>query len=123
MKLITFTIASLMCHFAHASIETDLQQYLDLAQQKQLDQNITWQRLMYADQKQNSEVGYAGYFYAKDGKTNLNSELQADIKALFQQAADNQSIRCKFPARSRWLMQQLQIDPQQLPKVNCVEFD
>lgn len=123
MKLITFTIASLMCHFAHASIETDLQQYLDLAQQKQLDQNITWQRLMYADQKQNSEVSYAGYFYAKDGKTNLNSELQADIKALFQQAADNQSIRCKFPARSRWLMQQLQIDPQQLPKVNCVEFD
>lgn len=112
-----------MCHFAHASIETDLQQYLDLAQQKQLDQNITWQRLMYADQKQNSEVSYAGYFYAKDGKTNLNSELQADIKALFQQAADNQSIRCKFPARSRWLMQQLQIDPQQLPKVNCVEFD
>lgn len=123
MKLITFAIASLMCHFAHASIETDLQQYLDLAQQKQLDQNITWQRLMYADQKQNSEVSYAGYFYAKDGKTNLNSELQADIKALFQQAADNQSIRCKFPARSRWLMQQLQIDPQQLPKVNCVEFD
>lgn len=123
MKLITFAIASLMCHFAHASIETDLQQYLDLAQQKQLDQNITWQRLMYADQKQNSEVSYAGYFYAKDGKTNLNSELQADIKALFQQAADKQSIRCKFPARSRWLMQQLQIDPQQLPKVNCVEFD
>lgn len=123
MKLITFTIASLMCHFAHASIETDLQQYLDLAQQKQLDLNITWQRLMYADQKQNSEVSYAGYFYAKDGKTNLNSELQADIKALFLQAADNQSIRCKFPARSRWLMQQLQIDPQQLPKVNCVEFD
>ncbi|EXB26258.1 hypothetical protein J537_2103 [Acinetobacter baumannii 1437282] len=112
-----------MCHFAHASIETDLQQYLDLAQQKQLDQNITWQRLMYADQKQNSEVSYAGYFYTKDGKTNLNSELQADIKALFLQAADNQSIRCKFPARSRWLMQQLQIDPQQLPKVNCVEFD
>lgn len=123
MKLITFAIASLMCHFAHASIETDLQQYLDLAQQKQLDQNITWQRLMYADQKQNSEVSYAGYFYAKDGKTNLNSELQADIKALFLQAADNHSIRCKFPARSRWLMQQLQIDPQQLPKVNCVEFD
>lgn len=112
-----------MCHFAHASIETDLQQYLDLAQQKQLDQNITWQRLMYADQKQNSEVSYAGYFYAKDGKTNLNNELQADINALFQQATDNQSIRCKFPARSRWLMQQLQIDPQQLPKVNCVEFD
>jgi hypothetical protein len=78
---------------------------------------------MYADQKQNSEVTYAGYFYATDGKTNLNSELQADIKALFREAPDNQSIRCKFPARSRWLMQQLNIDVQQLPKVNCVEFN
>ncbi|MBJ8482319.1 Lnb N-terminal periplasmic domain-containing protein [Acinetobacter vivianii] len=123
MKLITFAIASLMCHFAHASVESDLQQYLDLAQQKQLDQQITWQRLMYADQKQNSEVGYVGYFYAKDGKTNLKSELQADIKALFLEAADNQSIRCNFPARSRWLMQQLNIESTQLPQANCTEFE
>jgi hypothetical protein len=123
MKLITFAIASLMCHFAHASVESDSQKYLDLAQQKQLDQQITWQRLMYADQKQNSEVSYAGYFYAKDGKTNLKSELQADIKALFLEAADNQSIRCKFPARSRWLMQQLNIESTQLPQANCTEFE
>ncbi len=123
MKLATFVFTSLMCHFTYASVESDLQKYLDLAQQKQLDQQTTWQRLMYVDQKQNSEVTYAGYFYAKDGKTNLNRELQADIEALFREAPDNQSIRCKFPARSRWLMQQLNIDVQQLPKVNCVEFD
>jgi hypothetical protein len=123
MKLATFVFTSLICHFTYASVESDLQKYLDLAQQKQLDQQTTWQRLMYVDQKQNSEVTYGGYFYAKDGKTNLNSELQADIEALFREAPDNQSIRCKFPARSRWLMQQLNIDVQQLPKVNCVEFD
>lgn len=123
MKLATFVFTSLICHFTYASVESDLQKYLDLAQQKQLDHQTTWQRLMYADQKQNSEVTYAGYFYAKDGKTNLKSELQANIKALFLEAPDNQSIRCKFPARSRWLMQQLNIDVQQLPKVNCVEFN
>ena len=123
MKLATFVFTSLICHFTYASVESNLQKYLDLAQQKQLDHKTTWQRLMYADQKQNSEVTYAGYFYATDGKTNLNSELQANIKALFVQAPDNQSIRCKFPARSRWLMQQLNIDVQQLPKVNCVEFN
>ncbi|MGA6136896.1 DUF4105 domain-containing protein [Acinetobacter dispersus] len=123
MKLATFVLASLMCHFAHATVESDFQTYLDIAKQKQLDQHITWQRLMYADQKQNSEVTYAGYFYAKDGKTNLNNELQADIKALFVEAPDNQSIRCKFPARSRWLMQQLNINDQQLPKANCTEFE
>ena len=83
MKLITCTITTLMCHFAHASVETDIQNYLKIAEQKQLHQDITWQRLMYADQSQKSEVTYDGYFYAKDGKNNLKNELQADIKALF----------------------------------------
>jgi len=112
-----------MCHFAHASVETDIQNYLQIAEQKQLQQNITWQRLMYADQSQNSEVAYDGYFYAKDGKNNLKGELEADVKALFINTAENQSIRCKFPARSRWLIQQLNIDTEKLPIVKCPEFD
>ncbi|MDA3507915.1 DUF4105 domain-containing protein [Acinetobacter junii] len=123
MKLITCTIATLMCHFAHASVETDIQNYLKIAEQKQLHQDVTWQRLMYADQSQKSEVAYDGYFYAKDGKNNLKNELQADIKALFINSADNQSIRCKFPARSRWLIQQLNIDTEKLLIVKCPEFD
>ena len=123
MKLITCTITTLMCHFAHASVETDIQNYLKIAEQKQLHQDVTWQRLMYADQSQKSEVAYDGYFYAKDGKNNLKNELQADIKALFINSAENQSIRCKFPARSRWLIQQLNIDIEKLPIVKCPEFD
>ena len=75
MKLITCTITTLMCHFAHASVETDIQNYLKIAEQKQLHQDITWQRLMYADQSQKSEVTYDGYFYAKDGKNNLKNEV------------------------------------------------
>lgn len=123
MKLITCTISTLMCHFAHASVETDIQNYLKIAEQKQLHQGITWQRLMYADQSQKSEVAYDGYFYAKDGKNNLKNELEADVKALFINTAENQSIRCKFPARSRWLIQQLNIDTEKLPIVKCPEFD
>ncbi|MEN8424224.1 DUF4105 domain-containing protein [Acinetobacter junii] len=123
MKLITCTITTLMCHFAHASVETDIQNYLKIAEQKQLHQDITWQRLMYADQSQKSEVAYDGYFYAKDGKNNLKNELEAEVKALFINTAENQSIRCKFPARSRWLIQQLNIDTEKLPIVKCPEFD
>lgn len=123
MKLITCTITTLMCHFAHASVETDIQNYLKIAEQKQLHQDITWQRLMYADQSQKSEVAYDGYFYAKDGKNNLKNELQTDVKALFINSAENQSIRCKFPARSHWLIQQLNIDTEKLPIVKCPEFD
>lgn len=123
MKLITCTITTLMCHFAHASVETDIQNYLKIAEQKQLHQDITWQRLMYADQSQKSEVAYDGYFYAKDGKNNSKNELRVDVKALFINSAENQSIRCKFPARSRWLIKQLNIDSEKLPIVKCPEFD
>ena len=123
MKLVTCAMTALMCNFTHAAIEPPIQNYLNHAEQQQLDQQVTWQRLMYADQAKKSEVVYKGYFYAEDGQTNLNHELQADIQALFISAPDNQSIRCKFPARSRWLIQQLRIDPQQLPLANCPEFD
>ncbi|MCU4388580.1 Lnb N-terminal periplasmic domain-containing protein [Acinetobacter haemolyticus] len=123
MKFLTFAITVFLSHIAHAAIEPNINNYQQLAEQKKLDQHITWQRLMYAEQAKKSEVTYTGYFYANDGQTNLLNELKADIQALFIASNDNQSIRCKFPARSRWLMQQLNIDSKQLPAVNCPEFD
>ena len=123
LTILATTLVCLMCHLAHAAIEPDIQNSLHLAEKKQLDQQMTWQRLMYADLSQNSEVSYNGYFYAEDGKKNLKHELQADIQALWVASPDNESIRCKFPARSHWLMQQLHIDEQQLPIVHCPEFD
>ena len=110
-----------------------IQDYVKLSEQKKLEQNITWKRLLYAEdattrgsaaQNSNqSEVSYAGYFLASDGRRNIKNELVADIAALFQQAEPNQSFRCKFPARSQWLMQQLKISAQQLPQVACPEFE
>lgn len=123
MKFVTCIVASILCQAAYAVAPSDIQNYINLAEQKRLDQDMTWKRLMYADQSQTSEVNYDGYFYAIDGKTNIKNELHADIQALFQQTENNQSIRCKFPARSRWLIEQLQIPAQQLPNVNCDEFD
>lgn len=123
MKFVTCIVASILCQAAYAVAPSDIQNYINLAEQKKLDQDMTWQRLMYADQSQTSEVNYNGYFYALDGKTNIKNELHADIQALFQQTENNQSIRCKFPARSRWLIEQLQIPTQQLPNVGCDDFD
>ena len=123
MKFVTCIVASILCQAAYAAVPSDIRNYINLAEQKKLDQDMAWQRLMYADQSQTSEVNYNGYFYALDGKTNIKNELHADIQALFQQTENNQSIRCKFPARSRWLIEQLQIPTQQLPNVNCDEFD
>ncbi|MFY4911857.1 DUF4105 domain-containing protein, partial [Acinetobacter baumannii] len=60
---------------------------------------------------------------SENGKNNLKEELKADISALFIPTQDNQSIRCKFPARSQWLIQQLDIQENELPQVKCSEFE
>jgi hypothetical protein len=129
MKSLAFVFAltfSTMTYSATAiqSIEAYIAQpYMERAAQQKLDQDITWLRLMYADKQGQSEVSYAGYFLSPNGQVDLKQELQANIQALFQPAAPNQSLRCRFPARSHWLMQQLHIQEEQLPTVTCPELD
>ncbi|USZ52469.1 DUF4105 domain-containing protein [Acinetobacter baumannii] len=125
MKSVVFAIfASLAVNIAYsAETNPSIQNYWSIAEQKKLDQDITWQRLMYANKNQKSEVTYAGYFLSENGKNNLKEELKADISALFIPTQDNQSIRCKFPARSQWLIQQLGIQENELPQVKCSEFE
>ncbi|WP_349929123.1 DUF4105 domain-containing protein [Acinetobacter sp. A1-4-2] len=129
MKSLAFVFAltfSTMTYSATAveSIEAHIAQpYIERAAQQKLDQDIIWRRLMYADKQGQSEVSYAGYFLSPNGQVDLKQELQANIQALFQPAEPNQSVRCRFPARSQWLMQQLNISEQQLPEVACPELD
>ncbi|WP_257227321.1 DUF4105 domain-containing protein [Acinetobacter sp. YH12063] len=101
----------------------EVQRYIELAQSKKLSEHISWQRLLYTDHKGQSEVAYKGYFLAEDGRQNAQAELEADVAALFQPAEPNQAFRCRFPARSQWLMQELSIRSEQLPVVSCPEFD
>lgn len=101
----------------------ELQRSIELAQSKKLSEQISWQRLLYTDHKGQSEVAFSGYFLAENGRQNAQAELEADIAALFQTAEPNQAFRCRFPARSQWLMQELSIRSEQLPVVSCPEFD
>lgn len=124
MKSVVLVFASLAVNIAYsADINPSIQKYWSIAEQQNLDQDITWQRLMYANKNQKSEVTYSGYFLSENGKNNLKEELKADISALFMPAQDNQSIRCKFPARSQWLMQKVSIQENELPQVKCSEFE
>ncbi|OTG69744.1 hypothetical protein B9T26_14955 [Acinetobacter sp. ANC 4169] len=128
MKSLAFVFALISSTVAYSATPVQTAQaytaqpYIERAIQRKLDQDITWQRLMYADKKGHSEVSYAGFFLSNDGKSDLKQELQANIQALFQSAEPNQSVRCRFPARSQWLMQQLNISEQQLPVVTCPEL-
>ena len=118
--------------YSHSSIATSIskldksvsaQRYIEKAQQQNLAQHMTWQRLMYANTQGQSDVSYTGYFISDEGKSNLKQELTANIQALFESAEPNQSVRCRFPARSHWLIQQLSIPNEELPQVTCPEFN
>ncbi|NNH01036.1 DUF4105 domain-containing protein [Acinetobacter sp. ANC 5414] len=124
MKPIALVFILMFSSVAYSATRSQTAQpYIERAEQQKLDQDITWQRLMYANEKDQSEVNYSGYFLSNDGKKDLKQELHANIQALFQFAEPNQSVRCRFPARSHWLMQQLHIQEQQLPTVTCPELD
>lgn len=124
MKPIALVFVLMSSSVAYSATHSQTAQpYIERAEQQKLDQDITWQRLMYANEKGQSEVNYSGYFLSNDGKKDLKQELHTNIQALFQFAEPNQSVRCRFPARSHWLMQQLHIQEQQLPIVTCPELD
>ena len=125
MKYLVYSLSllSTVLSFSAQAELLSVQDYVQLAEQKKLEQNVIWKRLLYAEDAPKSEVSYSGYFFAQDGRQNIQNEMNADITALFQVADANQSIRCKFPARSQWLIQQLNISQQQLPVVSCPEFD
>ncbi|WP_252150251.1 DUF4105 domain-containing protein [Acinetobacter sp. B51(2017)] len=96
--------------------------YLAQAERLQLHQDPTWQHLIYHQQGK-SEVRYAGFFLSPQGQQDAKQELAANITALFQPALPDQSIRCRFPARSQWLIKQLNIDLNVLPQVSCPQLD
>jgi len=124
MKSIALLFTLMSSTVAYSATTSQIvQPYLDQAEQQKLQHDITWQRLMYANEKGQSDVAYSGYFLAPEGQTQLKQELQANIQALFQSAEANQSVRCRFPARSHWLIQQLKIQQQDLPTVVCPELD
>ncbi len=74
-----------------------------------------------------SEADGRGFFFSPDGKTDPEAELEATLTRFFDPAIEEteqvQHPQCMFPARFRWLREQLQIDPEQLPAQPCARFE
>jgi len=69
-----------------------------------------------------SEVEDEAFFLAKDGKKDATAELEATIKALYNEKRfDDNSTACLFPARKHWLTKELEM--KNLPEVKCEQFD
>ncbi|MEG1041580.1 MAG: DUF4105 domain-containing protein [Pseudomonas sp.] len=61
------------------------------------------------------------FFLAADGAHHPDQELRATLQALYAPASlGEQHAQCVFPARTRWLREQLQLDD--LPAPDCKEF-
>ena len=96
--------------------------YIENTQALQLHQHPTWQQLTYTQQG-TSEVEYPKFFLSANGQQQPQQEILANVAALFEHAPADQSVRCRFPARSAWLIEQLQIEEHSLPQVDCPALD
>lgn len=64
------------------------------------------------------------FFLSHAGRKDPAAELIATLQGMFDpNVSDNEQIQCRFPARSAWLKERLQIDPERLPAVKCSEFE
>ncbi|HLO24916.1 MAG TPA: DUF4105 domain-containing protein, partial [Geobacteraceae bacterium] len=64
------------------------------------------------------------FFLAPDGKRNPSGELEATLRGLFRNdLSGDDAIRCRFPARTAWLLDRLGIDDRRLPEAACRKLD
>lgn len=62
------------------------------------------------------------FFLADNGESHPDAELAATLKALYASPSlGDKHAQCVYPARTRWLHQQLQLDD--LPQPQCGEYD
>ncbi|MBL1243251.1 MAG: DUF4105 domain-containing protein [Sulfurimonas sp.] len=69
-----------------------------------------------------SEIDDAHFFLSPNGKTNAKDELDATLDTLLNETRfDDNSTACRFPARKKWLGDELNIT--NFPEVECIEYD
>ncbi len=66
-----------------------------------------WHRLLHFKNKK-SEIDDPKFFFAKDGKYNPKSELEASINKIISDKSDDEnSTLCIYPSRSRWILEEI----------------
>ncbi len=98
----------------------------DLSKSQQLWLNPEWLKLLHYSQHSKSfisQVDDSNFFYAIDGKTNPEAEMQATLAAFYTETTDsNTQAQCRFPSRLQWLNQKLNNQLTELPKASCALY-
>jgi hypothetical protein len=115
-----------LCGYATVDIQQIQNSRIQQAVSKKLWQQTEWLNLLHYNKEFShyvSQVDDTRFFYAEDGSKNPKIELIETIKHLYRETDNhNQQTQCQFVARTEWLIQQLDIDKNNLPKVNCDEY-
>ena len=114
-----------------SEINSYSEQLIQQALDKQLDQKRRWHLLLHYKGTwlggYESEADGMAFFNAPDGKTNPKTELVATLKSFFKNPnslkPEHEHPQCNFPARYKWLKQELSIDPNRLPKADCTRME
>lgn len=113
--------------YAHATVAESVR---TKALEEGLAESRYWQILLHykADifGKPVSLVDDPRFFLDPQGKVDPRAELNATLAGLWQaqnEAKPEDHVRCRFPARSQWLMDELGLDSASLPPVTCKELD
>jgi hypothetical protein len=117
-------LASLLALCACASLHAA--PHLDSTRLQQLASQPYWISVGHYERAKlggwRSYVDDKRFFLAADGAHHPDQELQATLAAIYAPpASGNQHAQCVFPARTRWLREQLQL--RDLPQVDCSEFN
>ena len=107
------------------------EQLVQQALEKQLDQKRRWHLLLHYKKTWTggfeSQADGMDFFNAPDGKTDPKAELIATIRNFFKNPNSlkpkEEHPQCNFPARYKWLQQELSIDSNQLPQVDCSRLE
>ena len=122
MKNIPLFITAILIALS-TSVNANNKNYLDdLIQQaevQQLSTLKTWLSLLHYRQH-DSAISQKDFFLSNVGRTNPKAELVATLTAFFDNKShEDQHALCRFVARRRWLIEQLNIEQNRLPTVTC----
>ena len=100
---------------------------LKQSKEKKLSSKRYWHLLLHYEPSLlggvSSNVESKDFFFAMDGKTNPNSELEATLESFFRPVSSfKEHPQCRFVARYTWLKKQLDLDPVKLPSPQCNKF-
>ena len=99
---------------------------LELARQKEIYKEKYWHILLHYKRGPfgtRSLIDDEDFFLSREGKYNPEAELNATIRAFFQEADDQTKPPvCKYIARYTWIKEQLELDSSQLPVPECKQF-